>query len=291
MSWLEHKIRRYEHRRWTTDDNRRVLPFEWGLEHIGGRADEPDPRGFLNHWVEHTLAHSGAWFATTPADNYRLADGVLTFTSQVRSPWAQNNLVHARFFPAKHSGPAVVLLPNWNAKWDGQVQLCRWLNTLGITVLRLSLPYHDRRNVPGHERADHLVGPNIGLTLQANRQAVIDTRRCLYWLEQNGYTKLGLVGTTAVLVLFGLFLTCGFRMAMATQDLFSKYLICGLVGMLGLEAMINIAVVTGLLPTKGLPLPLISYGGTSMVMNIIACALIFQAHRHGEPRLENSLSC
>ena len=196
MSWLEHKIRRYEHRRWTTDDNRRVLPFEWGLEHIGGRADEPDPRGFLNHWVEHTLAHSGAWFATTPADNYRLADGVLTFTSQVRSPWAQNNLVHARFFPAKHSGPAVVLLPNWNAKWDGQVQLCRWLNTLGITVLRLSLPYHDRRNVPGHKRADHLVGPNIGLTLQANRQAVIDTRRCLYWLEQNGYTKLGLVGTS-----------------------------------------------------------------------------------------------
>ena len=37
----------YEHRRWTTDDNRRVLPFGWGLEHIGGRADEPDPRGFL----------------------------------------------------------------------------------------------------------------------------------------------------------------------------------------------------------------------------------------------------
>ena len=72
MSWLEQKIRHYEHARWTTDDNRRVYPFEWGLEHIGGRADEPDPRGFLNAWVDETLAHSDEWFATTPADDYVL---------------------------------------------------------------------------------------------------------------------------------------------------------------------------------------------------------------------------
>jgi len=94
--------------------------------------------------------------------------------------------------------------------------------------------------------------------------------------------ELGLVGTTAVVGLFALFLACGFRMAMAANDLFSKYLVCGLVGMLGLEAAVNMAVVTGLLPTKGLPLPFISYGGTSMVMNLIACALIFHASRHGE---------
>src|SRR5207245_6998942 len=137
MGWLEQTIRRYEHRRWTKDDNRRVLPFEWGLEHIGGQADEPDPRGFLNRWAESTLARSDEWFATTPADDCRLADGVLNFSSAIESPWPANNLVHARFFPARNSGPAVVLLPNWNAKWDGQLDLCRWLNRLGITVLRL----------------------------------------------------------------------------------------------------------------------------------------------------------
>ncbi len=196
MSWLEQSIRRYEHRRWSRDDNRRVLPFAWGLEHIGGRADEPDPRGFLDAWVERTLARCDDWFAAAPADDYRLADGVLTFTSAIRSPWPENNRVHARFFAAKRSGPAVVMLPNWNAKWDGQVNLCRWLNQLGITVLRLSLPYHDRRSIPGHDRADYLVGPNIGLTLQANRQAVTDARRCLRWLEQQGYTRLGLLGTS-----------------------------------------------------------------------------------------------
>jgi fermentation-respiration switch protein FrsA (DUF1100 family) len=67
---------------------------------------------------------------------------------------------------------------------------------MGISVLRLSMPYHDRRAIPGHQRADNLVAPNIGLTLQANRQAVLDVRRCLLWLAQSGYGKLGLVGTS-----------------------------------------------------------------------------------------------
>jgi hypothetical protein len=204
MAWLERKIRRYEHRRWTVDDNRRVLPFEWGLEHIGGQADDPEPRAFLNPWVDRTLASSDEWFRSEPANDYRLhppensrQDGrVLTFTSAVRSPWPENNLVRARLFAARSSGPAVVLLPQWNAKWDGQVALCRWLNRMGITVLRLSMPYHDRRAIPGHDRADYLVGPNIGLTLQANRQAVLDVRSSLLWLAHSGYGRLGIVGTS-----------------------------------------------------------------------------------------------
>ncbi len=94
--------------------------------------------------------------------------------------------------------------------------------------------------------------------------------------------ELGLLGTTAVLALLALFLICGFRVAIASADPFSKYLVCGLVGMIGLEAAVNIAVVTGLLPTKGLPLPFLSYGGSSIVMNLVACALIFQASKHAE---------
>jgi hypothetical protein len=204
MSWLEHKIRRYEHRRWTTDDNRRVRPFAWGLEHIGGSPDDSHPREFLNEWVSQRLANSDEWFQTTPArdsvlrpsENGANSGRVLTFTSAVTSPWVENNRVHARFFAAGSSGPAVVVLPQWNAKWDVQVKICRWLNRWGITALRLSMPYHDRRMIPGHERADHLVGPNIGLTLQANRQAVVDVRRALQWLASQGYGKLGLVGTS-----------------------------------------------------------------------------------------------
>lgn len=197
MHWFERRIRQYEHRRWTTDDNRRVQPFEWGLEHIGGDPSDPYPAEFVRRYARHAIASSREWFATDPAVDYRLdSNNVLTFTSSIVSPWPENNTVCAQLFPAKQEQAAVVLLPNWNAQWHGQRGLCEWLQRIGLTVLRLSLPYHDRRMAKGHERADQLVGPNIGLTLQANRQAVQDTRRCLRWLEQQGYSRLGIVGTS-----------------------------------------------------------------------------------------------
>jgi hypothetical protein len=200
MRWFEQKIRRYEHRRWATDDNRRVQPFLWGLEHIGGRADDSDPRAFLCDHAQWAIESNRDWYAAAPAGDYRLdSENVLTFTSSIESPWPENNTVHARYWPASHSSlhrPAVLVLPNWNAKWHGQDGLCEWLQRLGITALKMSLPYHNRRMARGHERADQICGPNIGLTLQANRQAVQDARRCLRWLEQQGYTSLGILGTS-----------------------------------------------------------------------------------------------
>jgi hypothetical protein len=197
VHWFERQIRRYEHRRWSTDDNRRVQPFDWGLEHIGGDPRDPDPAAFVRRYARQAIENSHEWFATTPADDYRLdAENVLSFSSSMQSLWPENDIVHARLFPGRGKDAAVLVLPNWNAKWHGQDGLCEWLQRLGITALKLSLPYHNRRMAQGHERADQLVGPNIGLTLQANRQAVQDSRRCLRWLEQQGFTKLGILGTS-----------------------------------------------------------------------------------------------
>jgi hypothetical protein len=197
MRWFERKIRRYEHRRWTTDDNRRVQPFDWGLEHIGGDPNHPNPAEFVRQYSRNAIESSKEWYATNPASDYRLdSENVLTFTSSIVSPCPENNTVYAQFFRARKPGAAVLLLPNWNAKWHGQRSLCEWLQRVGISVLRLSLPYHDRRMARGHERADQLVGPNIGLTLQANRQAVQDVRRGLRWLERQGFTRLGILGTS-----------------------------------------------------------------------------------------------
>jgi hypothetical protein len=197
MSWYEHAIRRYEHRRWTTDDNRMVRSFEWGLEHITGRSGSQDPREFFGEYASEAIARSEQWYSAPHVSDYRLdRENVVTFTSPLESPWPQNNTVHAQFFAARKSGPAVLVLPNWNAKWHGQVSLCHWLQRIGITAMKMSLPYHDRRMAAGHERADQLVGPNIGLTLQANRQAVLDARACLTWLEQQGYDRLGILGTS-----------------------------------------------------------------------------------------------
>jgi fermentation-respiration switch protein FrsA (DUF1100 family) len=60
----------------------------------------------------------------------------------------------------------------------------------------MSPPYHDRRAIPGHPRADHLISADIGLTLQANRQAVVDARRTVRWLESQGYSPVGILGTS-----------------------------------------------------------------------------------------------
>jgi len=203
-AWFEQWIRRYEHGRWANEKNRRVLPFGWGIEYIGGEAGEPKPREFLDRFSAETLAASDEWFGVPAVGDFRLTEsheargeaGVLSFTSAIKSPWPANNTVYARWFPARHGGPAVILLAQWNAKWHEQIAVCQWLQMLGISALKISLPYHDRRAVPDHPRADFLVAPNIGLTLQANRQAVCDARACLDWLEARGYDKLGIVGTS-----------------------------------------------------------------------------------------------
>jgi dienelactone hydrolase len=69
-------------------------------------------------------------------------------------------------------------------------------NLLGIAVLRLSMPYHDSRRPPEIQRADYAVSANIGRTVNAVRQGVVDVRCCLDWLEQQGYNRLGIVGTS-----------------------------------------------------------------------------------------------
>jgi cell division protein FtsW len=82
--------------------------------------------------------------------------------------------------------------------------------------------------------------------------------------------ELGLLGSLVVLLLFGIFLWRGVRSALRTQDTFGRLLAVGITCMVVVQAFINISVVLGLMPTKGIPLPLVSYGGSSMFMTL-AC--------------------
>ncbi|HXJ15253.1 MAG TPA: hypothetical protein VNH19_23530, partial [Candidatus Limnocylindrales bacterium] len=72
MSRYEHWIRRYEHRRWTTDDNRMVRPFAWGLEHIGGDSGCADPRGYVREYAHEAIEKSEEWYAREEVRDYRL---------------------------------------------------------------------------------------------------------------------------------------------------------------------------------------------------------------------------
>ena len=138
------------------------------------------------------------WFASTPCPSYVLRDGRLTFPSQIETPHAANNTVHARYFPAESGDRrrAVLVLPQWNADADGHAGVCRFLARVGISALRLSLPYHDARMPPELERADYIVSANIGRTLQVNRQAVLDARRAVAWLDAQGHERIGILGSS-----------------------------------------------------------------------------------------------
>jgi hypothetical protein len=196
-------IYRWETRLTERDKNRVVRPLDWGLEWTKGwpladssiPASHREPEEFLGKLNEAILAQSDAFYGyKTPSDFYLEGDCLL-FTSPVRTPVPNNNRVQARWFPAGRRG-AVVVLPQWNADQESHNALCRIFNILGISALRLSLPYHDFRKPAGVERADYAVSSSIGRTLDAARQAVADTRSCLDWLESQGYRKLGIVGTS-----------------------------------------------------------------------------------------------
>ncbi|MCK5912291.1 MAG: putative lipid II flippase FtsW [Desulfuromusa sp.] len=86
--------------------------------------------------------------------------------------------------------------------------------------------------------------------------------------------ELGLVGVLVVAGLFLMLILCGIRIALQCQDPFGRNLAFGLSFLLGLEAFVNLSVCMGLLPTKGLALPFVSYGGTSLVVSLIAVGIL-----------------
>ncbi|MCE3012952.1 MAG: putative lipid II flippase FtsW [Proteobacteria bacterium] len=91
--------------------------------------------------------------------------------------------------------------------------------------------------------------------------------------------ELGFIGVVGGVVLFLGFIYLGFKLALSLRSRLSSLLVCSIVFCVGIQAFLNMGVVLGLLPTKGLNLPFISYGGSSMVANLAALGLVFSAIR------------
>lgn len=94
--------------------------------------------------------------------------------------------------------------------------------------------------------------------------------------------ELGLVGCVAVVTLFAIFCWRGIRTALRTQDMFGRFLAVGITSMVVVQAFINISVVLGLMPTKGIPLPLISYGGSSLFITLACVGVLLNVTKQAE---------
>lgn len=201
------------------DDNRIVREFEWGTEFITDRPNGDDPRKLFREYSRKTVENSEEFFSDPEISDFKFevsdyeaagdvslssngasaggSRGLLTWTSGVETTMAENNTAYAHYFPnSAGKKSAVLVLPHWNAKAGTYFDLCKIFNKVGLSALRLTLPYHEKRNPPELDRADYLVAPNVGLTLQSLRQAVVDTRSAVTWLKQLGYEKIGIVGTS-----------------------------------------------------------------------------------------------
>lgn len=88
--------------------------------------------------------------------------------------------------------------------------------------------------------------------------------------------ELGLLGTTAVLLLFGLLVARGFHVALRSRDQFGTLLACGLTVILGLQALLIMGGVSRLVPLTGITLPFVSYGGSSLVANFVLIAVVMR---------------
>ncbi len=230
----------------TRDTNRIVRPLDWGFDWLGDHLPSAPaaPTSDLNRMIAlnaDLVEHADRFFAYQTPTDFRLerrhpqlfptnvrpetlaqdADlqhqafsgelaeaDFLRFTSPVRTPHPENDLVNARWYPvdpepsAQGKGQAgkprqaIIVMPQWNADAFSHNALCTLFNRFGISALRLSKPYHDIRRPAELERSDYAVSSDIGRTIAACRQAVVDIRASLDWLEQQGYTQFGVLGTS-----------------------------------------------------------------------------------------------
>jgi cell division protein FtsW len=118
-----------------------------------------------------------------------------------------------------------------------------------------------------------------------------DSRQKLGWVPEHHTDfifsiigeELGLVATLFVILTFVAILLCGIYIAAHASDTFGLLLGAGVTFLISLQAFINIGVVTSALPNKGLPLPFISYGGSSLLITLTSVGLVLSIARHGRP--------
>jgi pimeloyl-ACP methyl ester carboxylesterase len=192
-------IDRIEERAARQDEaHKRIEPVAVGAALAFPGVEDDAPLGTLASLVADRMPISAEFFsATSIGDGDFGFDGhVLRFRSPILTETAANNVVYATVREVEGCSSAVVILPHWNAAMGSYRKLSRILAALGMTTVEMTLPYHGLRNRPGAAIADHFVSPNLGGTIRATRQAVLDTRTTMDWLARRGYRRFALIGVS-----------------------------------------------------------------------------------------------
>ena len=96
--------------------------------------------------------------------------------------------------------------------------------------------------------------------------------------------ELGLIGAAAILVLFGILIFRGLKIAINAPDTFSSLLVTGVISLVGVQVLLNIAVVTSSIPTTGIPLPFFSYGGSALLFLMASMGIVLNVSRYSKIR-------
>jgi hypothetical protein len=174
------------------------------------RIERQFPELYPTNVRPETLEQEREWKRRAEVGELR-KEPFLRFTSAARTPYPENDAVNARWYEAAGSRKqevgsrkgesgrpkqAMIVMPQWNADAFSHNALCELFNKFGISCLRLSKPYHDVRRPAELERSDYAVSANVGRTIAACRQAVVDIRSCVDWLQAQGYEQFGVLGTS-----------------------------------------------------------------------------------------------
>jgi cell division protein FtsW len=153
-------------------------------------------------------------------------------------------------------------------------------------ILAFLNPYADRQKAGFHIIQSLIAVGTGGLT----GVGLMEGKQKLFYLPEphtdfifaSMAEELGLLGTLFVVTMFAIFLWRGMRASWRTEDLFGRYLAVGITSMVVLQAFINISVVLGMMPTKGIPLPLVSYGGSSLFVTLACVGVLLNITKQAE---------
>lgn len=182
---------------------------------------------------------------------------------------------------------AVLFTAGMEMKWLGYAAL---LSTLPLYFLIFRTPWRLRRifaflnpfadpQGSGFQLVQSLIAVGTGGIMG---QGLMEGKQKLFYLPEPQTDFIfaviaeewGLVGAVAIVILLAFFCYRGIRAAVLTRDYFARFLAVGITAMVGVQAFFNISVVLGMVPTKGIPLPFISYGGTSLFITLASVGVL-----------------